>query len=116
MTSSLKRTRDEGDDTVGPHILSYLRDSKHACSRNVKMPWERQFLGPMDVINNAFNMPVPVRELSERCISFSDDGGQVDGGDVNSAFKKAGLKLVKTCAERLWSERLSAERKAAVRK
>ena len=116
MTSSLKRTRDDGDDTIGPHILSCLRDSKHTFSRNVKMPWERQFLGPMDVINNVFSMPAPVRELSERCISPGDGGERSDGGDVQSAFRKAGLKLVKTCDERLWIERLSAERKAAVRK
>ena len=100
MTSSLKRTRDDGDDTIGPHILSCLRDSKHTFSRNVKMPWERQFLGPMDVINNVFSMPAPVRELSERCISPGDSGERSEGGDVQSAFRKAGLKLVKTCDEK----------------
>ena len=116
MALSLKRTRDEVDDTVGPHILSCLRGSKHAFSNNIKMPWERCFKGPADVVKDVFRLPVPVRELAGTFVKFDDEGGSGDFAEVGSAFKKAGLKLVKTCDERLWVERLTAERKAAVRK
>ena len=116
MSSSLKRTRDEADDTIGPHILSCLRDSKHAFSNNIKMPWERQFVGPMDVVRNVFKLPVAVRQLSENVMAYNDNSDQAEDADVSAAFKKAGLKLVKICDERLWIERFSAERKAAVRK
>eukprot|EP00435_Cladocopium_sp_Y103_P044744 s612_g12.t1 len=80
------------------------------------MPWERQFVGPVDVVRNVFSLPIPVRELSETAVAYNSASDQHDSVEVSSAFKKAGLKLVKTCDERLWSERLSAERKAAVRK
>ena len=116
MSCSLKRTRDEPDDIIGPHILSCLRGSKHAFSNNIKMPWERQFVGPVDVVRKVFKLPDAVRELSENAVGYSDVANQCDSNDVGSAFKKAGLKLVKTCDERLWNERLSAERKAAIRK
>eukprot|EP00435_Cladocopium_sp_Y103_P013914 s2855_g3.t1 len=116
MQSSLKRMRDELEDTIGPHILSCLRESKHVFSNNIKMPWERQFVGPVDVVRNVFKLPVPLRELSQNAVAYNDTGSQHDSIEVGSAFRKAGLKLVKTCDERLWSERLSAERKAAIRK
>ena len=116
MSSSLKRTRDETDDIIGPHILSCLKESKHAFSNNIRMPWDRQFLGPVDVVKSVFKLPVAVRELADNMVVYNDVEDQADGAEVSSAFRKAGLKLVRTCDERLWSERLSAERKAAVRK
>ena len=116
-----KRTWDDasgqhaGSDTVGAHLLSCLRTSKHAFSSNMMMPWERQFLGPVDVVKNVFKLPVPVRELSENTFSKAPEVEDLELR-VGSSFRKAGLKLVKACDEKLWSDRLSAERKAAIRK
>ena len=70
-----KRTWDDavsqhaGSDTVGAHLLSCLRTSKHAFSSNMMMPWERQFIGPADVVKNVFRLPTPIRELSENTFS-----------------------------------------------
>ena len=116
-----KRTWDDasgqhaGSDTVGAHLLSCLRTSKHAFSSNMMMPWERQFIGPVDVVKNVFKLPVPVRELSENTFSKAPEVEDLELR-VGSSFRKAGLKLVKACDEKLWSDRLSAERKAAIRK
>ena len=116
-----KRTWDDasgqhaGSDTVGAHLLSCLRTSKHAFSSNMTMPWERQFIGPVDVVKNVFKLPVPVRELSENTFSKAPEVEDLELR-VGSSFRKAGLKLVKACDEKLWNDRSSAERKAAIRK
>ena len=116
MAGTLKRNWDEMDSTVGPHILSCLRDAKHVFSNNIKMPWERRFLGPADVMQRALQPPEPMRELTSDAVASHTNDTVVEDKEVSSAFRKAGLKLIKTCDEKLWSERLSAERKAAVMK
>lgn len=46
-----------------------------------------------------------------------DDGkGSSDDFARESAFKKAGIRLIRNCDQKLWADRLSNERKAAVRK
>ena len=80
------------------------------------MPWEHKFVGPYDRVADVHKTPLPLRDFLPRDDSdrkeFSDE--QIFKGE--NAFKKAGLKLLKACDEKLWTERLSTERKAAVRK
>ena len=103
-------------DSMGLHLLSCVSASKHVFSNRIKMPWEHKFVGPYDRVADVHKTPLPLRDFLPRDDSdrkeFSDE--QIFKGE--NAFKKAGLKLLKACDEKLWTERLSTERKAAVRK
>lgn len=104
------------DDALGLHLLSCVGGTKHTFSNKLKMPWERKFIGPYDRLAEVHKLPTPLKDLIPVMRSDTkcqDVGEQLE---VTGAFKRAGLKLLKACDERLWTDRLSAERKAAIRK
>ena len=104
------------NEAIGAHLLSCYNSSKHVFSNNVKMPWDRRMLGPYDKFLDTSKSLVAVRDF------IPDVGDAVPHSDSisttlhDTAFKKAGLKMLRACDEKLWSERLSDERKAAIRK
>lgn len=104
------------ETSMGLHLLSCVGATKHAFSNNVKMPWERKFLGPYERFVEVQKMPMPVRDLISAVNVVATDTAAVQPTEVGSAFRKAGLKMLKACDEKLWVDRLSAERKAAIRK
>ena len=103
-------------DAIGLHLLSCVGSSKHVFSNRIKMPWEHKFVGPYDKLSDVHRAPPPVRDFirKDNSVQLQTGGEPVVGSE--SAFKRAGLKLLKSCDEKLWTDRLSAERKAAVRK
>ena len=64
---SLKRTRDssalDSECAIGSHILSCMHQATHAFSNNIKMPWERQFVGPWDRAVKVLTLAKPVKDL-----------------------------------------------------
>lgn len=91
---SLKRTRDEeaveSGCAVGSHILSCMRQAKHAFSNNIKMPWERQFVGPWDRASQVLTLAKPLKDL-QTAVSRGDEALPSDVFARESAFKKAGM-------------------------
>lgn len=124
MTSALKRTRDESDSTeatlcdesMSLHLLTCQKSAKHVFSNNLKMPWDHSFVGPSDLFAKRLEMPLPVKELIKTANDAEPSLAEPMRECSTSAFKQAGLKVLRSCDERLWNERLSSERKAAVRK
>ena len=104
------------DDAMGLHLLSCVSATKHVFSNNIKMPWDRRFIGHYDRATDVHKIPLPVRDFIPREGHETGGLGEVRMENSDTAFKKAGLKLLKACDERLWTDRLSSERKAAIRK
>ena len=105
------------NEALSLHLISCQRSAKHSFSNNIKMPWERTFWGPLDHFYKRSELPAPVKELIqiERERPDPDACSSLDA-TFDSAFRKAGLKALKVCDEKLWADMLSAERKAAIRK
>ena len=103
-------------DAMGLHLLSCVSVSKHVFSSRIKMPWEHKFVGPYDRVADVHKQPLPLRDFLQKDDSNKRDVDEVQTFSGETAFKKAGLRLLKSCDEKLWTERLSSERKAAVRK
>lgn len=130
MNFPLKRTRDNEqdsttdtshaetlrDESLHLHLLSCQKAARHTFSNNLRMPWENVFVGPLENVEKKFEVPKPVKELIPIARAVGAKTGDFCANLSESAFKKAGLRVLKSCDERLWSERLSAGRKAAVRK
>eukprot|EP00435_Cladocopium_sp_Y103_P071848 s1184_g38.t1 len=80
------------------------------------MPWERRFIGPYDRSTDVHRLPNPVRDFIPKEPEPAGSNAEATTVETETAFRKAGLKLLKSCDEKLWTERLSSERKAAIRK
>ena len=119
---SLKRTRDDADlasdsnAIIGSHILSCMNQAKHVFSSRIKMPWERQFIGPWDRASEVLSVAKPVKDLYMPVPSEETNRQHFDNHVRITAFRKAGIRLIRDCDQKLWADRLSNERKAAVRK
>ena len=125
---SLKRNREDSDlasdsnvnsesnAIIGSHILSRMHQAKHAFSSRMKMPWERQFVGPLDRASDVWSVAKPVKDLYTPAQAEESNRQHFDNHVRITAFRKAGIRLIRDCDQKLWADRLSNERKAAVRK
>ena len=80
------------------------------------MPWERQFVGPLDRASDVWSIAKPVKDLYMPTQAEESNRQHFDNHVRITAFRKAGIRLIRDCDQKLWADRLSNERKAAVRK
>ena len=105
--------------SMGLRLETCHGDSKHCFSHDVKLPWERRFISPADHILKLYIMPTVIRTV-DRSLAGShveqDNKRKPQHVDMDSAFRKAGLRAKKHCDEKLWQQSLSDDRKAAIAK
>ena len=104
------------NEAIGAHLLSCYGAAKHSFSNHVKMPWERTMQGPYDKFLEVRRVQAAVRDFIPEVVESVPHADSMSNTLHDTAFKKAGLKMLRACDERLWTERLSDERKAAIRK
>ena len=105
--------------SMGLHLSTCHKDSKHCFSHDVKLPWERKFVGPLDHLSKLYAMPTVIR-MVDRDVKLqtteNDNKRKQQHVEMDSAFQKAGLRAKKKCDEKLWQQNLSDDRKAAIAK
>lgn len=105
--------------SMGLHLATCHGDSKHCFSHDVKLPWERRFISPADHILKLYSMPSVIRTVDRSLVGLrneQENKRKPQQVDMDSAFRKAGLRAKKHCDEKLWQKNLSDDRKAAVAK
>ena len=103
-------------ESIGAHLLTCYNSLKHAFSNNIKMPWERKIMGPYDRFLEVRKQQTAVRDFIPDVPDAAPHSESFSHAQHETAFKRAGLKMLRACDEKLWNERLSDERKAAIRK
>ena len=73
-------------------------------------------LGPYDRFLEVRKQQTAVRDFIPDVPDAAPHSESFSHAQHETAFKRAGLKMLRACDEKLWNERLSDERKAAIRK